>query len=153
MCNVNYYGPKSFFHITLFSALRVRHWNVCTVSFERGVAASVSCQNAKRTVRFVTVCNTYTKSSTRISLQPPGVVVIISGSTVFVRTLAASHLRFRNLIKTQSVRLFCTCDRPVATSPIHNTRAQRQTSVPRTQDPSKQAAADIGFRLRGYRDR
>jgi hypothetical protein len=59
--------------------------------------------------------------------------IIIIGSTVLLRTLAASHRRFRNLIKTQ-VGLLWTSDQPVAKASTytgqHNTGTQEQTSMP-----------------------
>jgi hypothetical protein len=60
--------------------------------------------------------------------------IIISGSTVLVRTLAASHQRFVNLIKTH-VRNPRMCNQPVTKASIyagqHNTETPRQISMPR----------------------
>jgi hypothetical protein len=71
------------------------------------------------------------------------IIIIISGSTVLARTLAASHRRFRNLIKT----LGGTSDQPVAKASTYtgqsNTETQRNihaSSGIRTHDPSNEAA-------------
>jgi hypothetical protein len=60
--------------------------------------------------------------------------VITSGSTVIVRTLAALHWRFRNLIKTL-LRILWRSNQPVAKASTYtghlNTETQGQTYMPR----------------------
>jgi hypothetical protein len=61
------------------------------------------------------------------------ITIIISGSTVLVRTLAASQLRFLALVR-HLLGLLWTSDQPVANASTytgqHNTETQIQTSMP-----------------------
>jgi hypothetical protein len=69
------------------------------------------------------------------------IIIIISGSTVLVRTFAASHWRFRNLLK-HTVGLLWTSDQPVAKASTytgqHNTETQGaglEPTIPVTKRP------------------
>jgi uncharacterized membrane protein len=63
------------------------------------------------------------------------IIIIISGSTVLVRTLVTSHWRLSNLF-WHLVGLLWTSDQPVAKAPTytgqHNVETQRQISMRRT---------------------
>jgi hypothetical protein len=86
--------------------------------------------------------------------RPPSVslLIIISGSTVPVRALVASHRRFRNLF-WHLVGLLWASDQPVAKASTytgqHNRETQRQTSVPvRDSNPESQKPSGQDLRFR-----
>jgi hypothetical protein len=64
------------------------------------------------------------------------IVIVISSSTVPVRTLATSHRRFCNLIRTLG-RTLLVSDQPISRASTytgqHNTKTQRQTLMPRAE--------------------
>jgi hypothetical protein len=78
------------------------------------------------------------------------IIIVISDSTVLVRTLAATHSRFRNVIKTLGLTLMTPLDEWSAhrkglylrrTTQHRNTKTNiHASSGIRTQDPSNQAA-------------
>jgi hypothetical protein len=83
------------------------------------------------------------------------IIKIISSFTVFVRTLAASHRRFHNLIKT-FLELLWTTDQTVAKASTytgqHNT--ETQTSMPRAGlEPTIPVTKQPSLRPRDHWDR
>jgi hypothetical protein len=83
------------------------------------------------------------------------IIIIISGSTL-VRTLVASHWKFRNPVKTHGRTPLD--ERSAHRKGFYPHRTTQQTNIHalsgiRNRDPSNQEAADLRLRPRGHQDR
>jgi hypothetical protein len=120
-----------FFDVRIFSTTKHQFTNIVLATTENqpsslGRSSALQVTNEEEYSKWKMVDHSFSMIIIIVII-----IKIISSFTVSVRTLAASHRRFHNLIKT-FLELLWTTDQPVAKASTytgqHNT--ERQTSMP-----------------------